>query len=479
MRVPLRVGALTASGHVIRCSGVRWLAEPGQTVRAGQLIAYFNIELYANDGDAVLPSAFASERELYVACAPRVGGRLVFDPDDDPGGYLSILGFNVWAPDVALCEIEPDGASASAGDPEELRLLMLAGRRMTDLADVRQGLFSGWHGQRRAWWSDGDTPLSVLNLGICDLTGPVIGEHGDFQELFADEKDARHVVFVPDHPIAPTAPVLLDQLQRTPAQFRAIAADLHAGLAKSAATLAADDWLFAGTLLSTMERNPIRDRHDVLSCTGLVSSDPPQNVVLSLSAESPAVLRHKTLGYRLNVMAHHLSAAGPAARRWIETSFEPVRRTTSDVKADYEALIDAIGDATGAHVVVLNVMSTSGQEDISTYAPFDAPMSATLATVAAKELNLMLHDVAATRSVTIVDVDALAAELGAAEHLPDGVHQSRAMQSAIRGELLHALRDRRVERAAGTNGYVTANSTGIGAAAAASAGIASPASELK
>ena len=122
----------------------------------------------------------------------------------------------------------------SDDDPGRLRLLLLAGRRMTPLVDVHSGLLPGWNGRSRGWWSEqGETPVTLLSLGICDVTGVVMGERCAFLEMFAAETEASQFVFIPDHPIAPAAPVLLDQLQRTPANFRAILADLHAGMAKS------------------------------------------------------------------------------------------------------------------------------------------------------------------------------------------------------------------------------------------------------
>ena len=93
--------------------------------------------------------------------------------------------------------------------------------------------------------------------------------------------------------------------------------------------------------------------------------------------------------------------------------------------------------------MILNRMSTSGYEDISSYMGFDAPLSDTLSNVAAKELNLMLQDIADTRDLSIIDVDSIAAELGGARHLPDGIHQSGAMQVALRQEILHNLSDMR------------------------------------
>ena len=52
----------------------------------------------------------------------------------------------------------------------------------------------------------------------------------------------------------------------------------------------------------------------------------------------------------------------------------------------------------------------------------------------------MLEDIADEREVFIVDVDAITADIGGAEHLPDGIHQSGTMQSLLRREILEILR---------------------------------------
>ena len=445
MEIPLRLGPLKTDGYKIHRSGVRWLCEPGQMCRANQIVAYFNLSLESAGTRPGSSLPFGEERELQVACAPRVGGRLMFDSSTAPGGYLSLIGLNLWDADAVLGHLEIDGSFADLdGDAGRLRLLMLAGRRMTPLVDVHSGLLPGWNSRSRGWWcEEGETPITLLSLGICDVTGVIMGEQCAFLEMFHSETAPSQFVFVPDHPIAPSAPVLLDQLERSDAQFRAISADVHANLSKAGAVPTADDWMFAGTMLSTLQRCPIRDTYDLLSGSGLRRSGPADAVLLSLNAEPPVILRHKTLGYRLHVLQHHQAAAGPAIRNWLANAFESVGRTTNDIKADYEHLINAIEKSTGARVIILNRMSTSGDENISSYAPFDSPMSGTLANIASKELNLMLHDIAAGRNVAILDIDAIAAEIGGGEHLPDGVHQSRAMQDVLRAELLHILQDLR------------------------------------
>jgi hypothetical protein len=444
MEIPLRLGPLKIEGYNIHRSGVRWLCEPGQVCRANQAVAFFNLTLEPIGGRSNSTTPFSEERELQIVCAPRIGGRLNFDSDAAPGGYLSVLGINLWDANTILGHLDIDGVPSDfTGDAEQLRLLMLAGRRMTPLVDVHSGLLPGWNGRSRGWWNEkGETPVTLLSLGICDVTGVIMGEQCAFLEMFAAETKPTQFVFVPDHPIAPAAPVLLDQLERTEAQVRAIAADLHAGLAK-AGTPTANDWMFAGTLLGSMERCPIRDSYDLFSPSGFTKSKPADAILLSLNSEPPAILRHKTLGYRVSILRHHQAAAGPAIRHWLANAFESVPRSSDDIKLDFEKLIDAVKKSTGARIVILNRMSTSGDENISTYAPFDSPLSGTLANIASKELNLMLHDVAANRSISSVDVDAIAADIGGGEHLPDGVHQSREMQQILRSEILHILNDLR------------------------------------
>ena len=166
----------------------------------------------------------------------------------------------------------------------------------------------------------------------------------------------------------------------------------------------------------------------------------PTAILISATAEGTTTLVHKKLGYCLHLLPVYRDAAGPAVKAWLASAFEPVKRSLDDMKRDYLRLIDSVSGAeTKARFLILNKMSTSGREDVVTYTPFDLPLGDTLANVAAKEMNLMLDDVAASRDVTIIDVDAIATELGGDEHLPDGIHQSGTMQAEIRSEILQAL----------------------------------------
>ncbi|MDE2434850.1 MAG: hypothetical protein KGM49_01190 [Sphingomonadales bacterium] len=434
--VPLRLGPLGAKGYSIQRSGIRWLREDGQHCRANQPIGWFNIVVEPTRALSSGVPVFGDECELQVVVAPRISGRLSVESGVSRGGYLSVRSVDPWDPDTQIGSIETGGGDVGP-DAGTLRLMVLAGRRMTDLANVHGSLLSGWHSRTRGWWCDaGEAPLTLLSQGVCDANGVVLGAQSAFLEMFEAARQALQIVYVPDHPIAPCVPILLDQISRTTAQFDAIAEDVHRHFAPGGNALVPQDWMFLGTMLSELQSVPLKDTYDIISANGLQQLRAPNAVLLSLAVEPQAILRHKSLGYHMHVMRHHQAAAGPAVRAWLSTAFEPVKRTIDMIRKDYEALIDRLKQQTGARVIILNRMSSSGREDVSNYMGFDAPLGDTLSNVAAKEWNLMLHDIAETRPLDIVDVDAVAAEMGGAEHLPDGIHQSGQMQSLLLQQIL-------------------------------------------
>jgi hypothetical protein len=439
--IPLMLGPLEAKGLQLYRSGIRWLCDDGHVCRPNEVVGYCNVVL-DRQGNFRRPQPFADERELQIAFAPRIGGRLRIAAGSSLGGYLDIVGARPWAAETIVGHLEPnsDDASPTDIDPTMLRLLMLAGRRVSDLADVHTGLLPGWHSRARAWWQEGQEAMStLLSLGICDAAGIVRGDRYAFTEMFEAAAAPTQLVSIPDHPIVPCATILLEQLSRTDETYQVIAEDLMRGLTDRGAASAPDDLMFAGTLLTALRQSPIQESYDVLTPQGLRRQGPADALLLSVTAESPSMLRHKKLGYHLHMLHHHRSAVGPAARAWLRSAFEPATRTVDDIRRDYRSLIDAVGAATGARILVLNRMSTSGFEDISNYAPFDHPLGSTLANVAAKEMNLMLHDLAEERDLSIVDVDAIATALGGAENIPDGIHLSGALLSIVRDEILGIL----------------------------------------
>jgi hypothetical protein len=450
MPIPLTLGPLVADDFAIKRSGIYWLCEDGHHCRPNEVIGYCNISLEKISRQRSGSFPMADEQEFQVAFATPCAGRLRIESGKSPGGYLNAYGLHTWSADDVIAHLDASSDEASRpADSSQLRLLLVAGRRMSGLADVDLGLLPGWHSRSRAWWSDQSGSLStLLCLGICDAAGIIRGNQVPFIEFFEGSTGPAQLVYVPDHPVVPCAPILLEQLERTAAEKQAIASDLTAGLANARVPATSDDWLFAGALLSSLERSPMLENYDVLTPTGLRKQRPADAILLSLSAEVQSVLRHKKLGYSLQMLRHRQASAGPAVRSWLTSAFEPVKRTIDDIRRDYRRLIEVITAKTGARVMILNRMSTSGFEDILSYAPFDAPLRETLENIAAKEMNLMLHDLAEECDFSIIDVDSIAAYLGGAQHLPDGIHHSAAMQSLLRSAIFDIMNDLQSSREA-------------------------------
>ena len=248
-----------------------------------------------------------------------------------------------------------------------------------------------------------------------------------------------HVIQFTDEAFVPSAGVLLSQLERSAAANADIADDMTRGLLGGGGAPRPEDLIFAGAALSRLTQCPFFETHDLLTRQGLQTSPPIEAVVLSIHSEPVRLLRHRRLGYLTCWHGFRLSDAGPAVREWVEGSFEIVTRTLSDVQNDLMMLRKALAARGVRHMLILNAMSSTGHEDIFSYSAFQGPLGDVLGSVRAMETNLMLHDLAAASDIQIVDVDAIAAELGAGAHLPDGLHQSGRFQAAVRAEILHIL----------------------------------------
>jgi hypothetical protein len=440
-RFDLALGVIELADFVVQRSGLRWLVPDHHPCRAGEVVAYCNIGLSVRPGSRPSRMPFAEEvRDFQLTLAPSLAGILHQASALSLGGDLDQLHFyQSWDPREIAASIEvtetPDLAPA-------WHLGFAAGRRMTELAEDRSGLLTGWHSRRRAWSGERGPHITVLSLGICEQNGIFRGERNGFLELLDASPAPLHVVHVADEALVPSAAVLSDILKRDAAANEAIAADMAHGLLSSGVVPTPADFIFAGCALAALTKNPLQERFDLLTREGLVAPVPVQAVVLSIHSEPGALLRHRRLGYRAYWHRFRTWDAGPAMREWLQTAFEPVKRSLADIGRDLVALRAALTARGVEHILVINAMSSSGHEDIVNYAAFSGALSDTVVSIRAKEVNLMLHDIAATADIAIVDADAIAAAIGGGAHLPDGVHQSRLMQAETRAEILHILRER-------------------------------------
>ena len=442
-RLPLELGSVMPPGTTLQRSGVRWLVSDGARCRAGDVVGYCNIGMRGSD--PLMKGSLAGEqRDLQVAFALTAPGVLRHAGSASRGGFLDQMQFyNTWRDDEVIGGLELDsGAAVSRAGFEHL---VFAGRRSVDIAEVRTGLFTGWHDRARVWWGhdsagDDDAAHGTLAcLGICEQRAIVRGEAAAFLELFAGARGPAHVVHYPDDALLPVAPILLEQMARSPADIRAIEEDIARSFGSAPVPPAGRDFMMLGAIVNALVRSPLTDTLTVASPAGVAVVQRPDAILLSILSESSLLMRHKRLGYAMQIHSYRLSETGPAFHAWLRANFEQVRRSLADVAHDLGRLVDAVRSRGPAEILVLNAMSTLGTEQVQCYASFERPLGKTLGTVRAREVNALLHDLARSHGIRIVDADALAAEYGAREHIPDRVHSSGTLQQATRDEILRIL----------------------------------------
>jgi hypothetical protein len=400
-------------------------------------------------GPSATPTVFEDQTtRTQVFLAPRVAGRLKQASEASRGGFVDVHPwYHPWEEPtpIGTLECQEEDLSANPALAQTLRMLLSRGRATAEWAE---GLFAGLSSSVRAWWSEGGGEFgTLLSLGICEQVGIIGGARYSFFELFEMVPGPVHVSVVPDLGLVPSAAALVSQLQRTPEQQQAIVADLArtfgplmaAGSTRHPKVIS--DWHFAGQIMEALGPSPILERHEVLTSAGIQELGPPAAVVLSLNSENSCHFRHKRLGYFLSLHLHRLGAMGPLLWQWLRQEFEEVRKTPEEFKQDYRELIGLVQTHTQAHLVVINTVATNFSEDCFCYAPFDKPLSNTLSHVRAQESNLMLYELAHEHDISIVDLDALATELGS-KHIPDGVHGTGFLQAILRAQIVAILRER-------------------------------------
>ena len=436
-RIDLRLGPIEVPGQTVSHSGISWLCSEGHLCRKGELVAYCNITLKSRL-PKVQRSLFDERYDFQLAFGAPASGVVRRAEVPLGGGFLDRLSSSVWLPDFVFGWID-DPIDVGERDTAAPQLLMVAGRRMTVIANQHHGLLTGWHNRVRAWWGDGEAEHGTLvAMGTCELEMMLRGEEADFQELFDAAPGPAQVIIVQDEPLVLCARIILEQLRRSAADHAAICEDLARTFAAGPHIPEPADWLFMGAVLDSLGRSPLSERCEILRRDGVIQAQPPQALLMSLSAELPRLGRHRRLGYHVAFHPHRLNALGAASAHWLRDNFESVVRDTGDIRRDYEALLEAFAAQGGQCVISVNGVVTRSNERIHSYAGLEAPLANGVSSVRALELNLMLANLAHSHGLGIIDVDAIAADLGLA-HVPDGFHGSAAMQAAMRDELVSQL----------------------------------------
>ena len=441
----LLLGPLEAQGFDVARSGIKWLRQSGSYCEKGDVLGFCNIGLAATDRSSINPFR-QDRRDFQVAFISPVAGRLTIPDQGLDGGMLDQLAFRRWKAGDVLCVFGESDPQQRTDARQQVRLLVMSGRRMSELAEVRSGPLSGWHDRSRAWSAESDpqTIRTVVGIGICDLTDVLRGPSQTYSEFIQKAPAGIHIVRALDEPLAPCARVLVEQMQRTAAQEADIARDLTRSLTIYETPAAPSDLIFVGSVMAGLQRRAITDQYPILTRTGLSQSDKPDAIVLSLQAEPRRVFRHRRLGYTVCIHNHRMQEFHPWLMRWMVDNFEPVNRSVATIKTDLVDLLNLLDPNTS--VLILNRVVDALGEDIQNYQGLGEHLETASSSVYDRQMNLMLHDLVSDYGVGLIDVEMIASELGQRRHTMDTMHHSAAIQSVIQDEIAAALASRKTLR---------------------------------
>jgi hypothetical protein len=239
----------------------------------------------------------------------------------------------------------------------------------------------------------------------------------------------------------PSAKVITEQIRRTPEERESLVASLRGFIAGEEGTSRMQGWFFAAALANALGASPATTGHDVLSRAGLSEAGPPDAILLTARAETGLTMRHRESGCTFSFHGYRLHDAGPAFNRWLQANCDVVRKSAADILQDYEELIRTLRERNPrAQLLVSNITSTSGEDEVQCYAGLESPPKS----VIAKEANLICATLAQRHDVAVLDIDAIAADVGIARHSRGGLHHDGVMGAAIREELVRVLAARRV-----------------------------------
>jgi len=447
-KIPLSLGPLGGDKLDVRRSRFFWLRKEGEPCQPGGVIGFCNIALFGELPDVPGHIMFEGEQDsLQAAMIAKVAGRLRDAPSSSSPGWLETAqSYSRWQADEVIASLEVEDEAQLEDGQAAASVRCFTRSPVSNLAEENGRLLGGWHDRSRAWDpSTGKPTGTLLGLGICELEAVLQGVDDTYGKLLDSVTGPAHAVNVWDVPLVHSARVIIEQINRTEEEVAALADDFLGMVREDPLSCSAADWIFAASCVRALRHSPATDRFDLLTRTGIETTQPADTVILSVNGEPMIQLRHRKLGYVFNCHKDRVRRLGKAAKQWLVGSFELEPKMIEDVKADYLELAALLRQShPKRQILILNAMSTAGREEILSYDVFDPPLGRSLRNVRSQEINAMLDDLAHEANIAIVDADAIGAELGGGEAIPDGVHQSVEMRDELRKEILAILNARKV-----------------------------------
>ncbi|HEY5263474.1 MAG TPA: hypothetical protein VIJ37_00665 [Steroidobacteraceae bacterium] len=458
----LRMPPLSAAPLRLRRSGLRWLRRSGDLLAAREPVAACYVRLSGSCGDG-RPLPLAEEQnDIQVVLAPNTACSVNYQDSLSSGGYQDMVEGGDWDAGTVIA------SSESAGGSDTLLPLVLVGRRGFENGEGRGALLAGWHEKvRGSWEGEGEGEFgTVLALGTCEQTGIFRGEDMAFLSWFACAPGPAQIVAVSDERCVHSSAVLLQHVRRTPAEAKAITEAVYSWIGERIGRAEPDSfpafqpeaahgilqgrWPIAQDLLYALHllaeavgTSPILERSEVFARRGIVEVGPPNAIALTLGSEFAPHFRHRRTGWILAIHGFRFGPfIGSGLIEWLRRDFDRMPRTVEDSQRDLASLADEVRTRTGGSLIIQNLIASCAVDRVSNYAWLgDAYAESVL--VLCNEANLMLSDLTRRPGISMVDSDAMAAELGV-KHCPDRFHASRNLIDVQRAEFHRALRENKI-----------------------------------
>jgi hypothetical protein len=346
-----------------------------------------------------------------------------------------------WTTGERLATLDASAVS-ELGTVLPFEVAMVTLQRLHPAFEDRRPYPGGPYRLAHGWWGPhgwSGPCRTLLSLGNCEQLGLFAGNAGDFSAWLGALAGPLSIVYKPDRIVVPSAGALLSALQMDDTTRRRAAEEFGAWFHRHVDAAGAGNptaWLGSAALAQEVLGTPVlRSSFALVDGTGQCVEQRPAVVFLSLASELAAELRHRKLGYTISVPAFHFSK-NPDIRQTLLGRFELVRPSVTEIGDRLRAVIAWIRRETGARVVLFNL--TSQLDRIWDWSAVDRPSD--VLSVRLMDLNLAAWDLARQDGCDVVDVEALALDVGLAAAYPDGVHPSAELEARVRSVLFERVR---------------------------------------
>ena len=349
---------------------------------------------------------------------------------------------------------EPSNPSSTTGSSLPCITRVVMGRRVHTAIETRNAFADAGTDLLATWWPpEAERYSSILSLGVCDHLGYFRGGRGRFDELFRTICGPVHITHALDMLVSPSCTVLLEQIDRTPAEREAI----MRFWSKAASGIAHQEMTFV---------RPYKNRLDIVSdpkekvgflqhaCVGAAllgnqllqpsllttnvqrfaldgtrcDGGPPDAVILSPASETGFYFRHKDLGFSVSLTAARMEMSGLPNEFW-EEHFEVISPSIERSRQSMETLVDRLSQQ-GTRVFFTEV--GFGANRVYQYAALTSCEDFDT------ELSEALYDLAHEKDIGIIPTRKLHADLGP-KGVPDGFHPTALMEERVRDLIVSAL----------------------------------------